>query len=137
MSNNNNDDSWILLVIGAIVSAIAFVVWQFSTFFGLDISTGGAVFGRLVALVVVAGATWKFGEDFDPIQLGNTWPILLALLWCCWWPALDFWASQQRPSFFSPEEVSIWWAAWYTKWSVFAAILGVGYTGKKFLQPAY
>lgn len=137
MSNNNNDDSWILLVIGAIVAAIAFVVWQFSTFFGLDISTGGAVFGRLVALVVVAGAAWKFGEDFDPIRLGNIWPILLALLWCCWWPALDFWASQQRPSFFNSDEVSIWWAAWYTKWGVFAAILGVGYTGKKFLQHDY
>ena len=35
MSNHNNDDSWIFLVVGAIVAAIAFVVWQFSTFFGL------------------------------------------------------------------------------------------------------
>ena len=137
MSNHNNDDSWIFLVIGAIVAAIAFVVWQFSTFFGLDISTGGAVFGRLVALVVVTGAAWKFGEDFDQIRLGNIWPILLALLWCCWWPALDFWAIQQRPSFFNPEEVSIWWAAWYTKWGVFAAILGAGYTGKKIFQNDY
>ena len=137
MSNNNNDRSWVLLVIGAIVAAIAFVVWQFSTFFGLDISTGGAVFGRLVALVVLTGVAWKFGEDFDPIQLENIWPILLALLWCCWWPALDFWASQQRPSFFNPEEISIWWAAWYTKWGVFAAILGAGYTGKKLLLHDY
>ena len=136
-SNSNNDDSWIFLVIGAIVAAIAFVVWQFSTFFGFDITTGGTVFGRLVALVVLTGVAWKFGEDFDPVQLGNIWPILLALLWCCWWPALDFWASQQRPSFFNTEEVSIWWAAWYTKWGVFIAILGAGYTGKKLLQYDY
>lgn len=137
MSNNSNDESWILLVIGAIVVAIAFVLWKFSTFFGLDISTGGAVFGSLVALVVVTGVVWKFGEDFGPIRLGTIWPILLALLWCCWWPALDFWASQQGPSFFNPDDVSIWWAAWYTKWGVFVVILGVGYALKKFLQPDY
>lgn len=134
MSNNNNDDSWILLVIGAIVAAIAFVVWQFATFFGLDMSTGGAVFARLVALVVITGVSWKFGEAFSPIHLRNIWPILVALLWCCWWPALDFWASQQHPSFFNPEEVSVWWAAWYTKLGVLVVIIGAGYIGKKLFQ---
>jgi hypothetical protein len=102
--------------VGTLVATIAFVVWQFSTFFGLDISTGGSVFGRLVAIVVATGAAWKFGEDFDPIRLGNIWPILLALLWCCWWPALDFWENQQQPSFMRTDEVSIWWDAWYRKW---------------------
>lgn len=134
MNNDNNDSSWIILVFGAIVAAVAIIVWKFSTSFGLDISTGGTVFGRLVALVVVAWVSWKFGDDFDPVRPGNIWPILLALLWSCWWPALDFWEGQQRPIFLSPDEVSIWWATWYTKWGGFAAILGFGYLGKKLFQ---
>ena len=135
MSNNSrSDDSWILLAIGGVVAVVAYIVWQFSTFLGLDMSSGASVFGRLVALVILAGVSWKFGDDFEPIRPGNIWPILLALLWSCWWPALDFWASKQFPSFFNSDEVSIWWDAWYTKWSVFAAIIGLGYLVKKMLD---
>jgi hypothetical protein len=96
--------------------------------------------GRLVVLVVVAWMawmSWKFGDDFDPVRLGNIWPVLLALLWWCLWPALDFLAVQERPSFFNPDDVSIWWATWYTKWGGVAAILGFGYLGKKLFQNDY
>jgi len=137
MNNDNTDNSWILLTIAAIVAAVAVTIWKFSTFFGFDMSTGGAVFGRLVVLVVVAWMSWKFGDDFDPVRLGNLWPVLLALLWWCLWPALDFLAAQERPSFFNPDDVSIWWATWYTKWGGVAAILGFGYLGKKLFQNDY
>lgn len=136
MSNKNNDGIWIL-VIGAIVVAIVFLVRLFATSFGLDASASVEVIVRHAALFVISGAAWKFGEDFDPIHPKNTWPILLALFWCCWWPALDYWASQQLPSFFKHEEISIWWAAWYTKWGFFAAIVGAGYAGKKLFQHDY
>lgn len=132
MSNNSrSDDSWILLAIGSVVAIIAYIIWQFSTFFGLDMSSGASVFGRLVVLFILVGVSWKFGDDFEPIRFGNIWPILLALLWSCCWPALDFWASKQFPSFLNSEEVSIWWDAWYTKWGVFAAFIGLGYLVKK------
>lgn len=136
MSNNSSNDSAILLAI-ATVGGFAFIVWQFSTFVGLDMSSGGAVFLRLVVLVAMVVASWKFGDDFDPIRLGNIWPVLLAGLWCCWWPALDFWASQQRPAFFSTDVATIWWAAWYTKWLGAAAIIGLGYLGRQTLQNDY
>jgi hypothetical protein len=134
MSNNSrSDNSWIPLAIGSVVAIIAYIIWQFSTFFGLDMSSGASVFGRLVVLLILIGVSWKFGDDFEPIRPGNIWPILLALLWLCCWPALDFWASKQVPSFFNSEEVSIWWDAWYTKWGVFAALIGLGYWIKKMM----
>jgi len=131
MSRNNDDGIFVLLGILAIVGILAFVVWKFSSFFGFDMSTGGAVLIRLVCLAVLIGLCWKFGDDFEPIRLGNTWPILLAVLWFCWWPALDYWASQQRPAFFTQEEVNIWWAAWYTKAGGFFGITGLGFLAKK------
>jgi len=138
MSNNNNDDSAIFLAICAVVGGIAVVVWKFSTFFGLDMSSGGAVFLRLLILVGLVVASWKFGDDFEPIGLGYVWPILLAGLWCSWWPALDYWAIQQQRQVFSGSDVAtIWWAAWYTKWFGFVGIIGFGYLGRRALQNDY
>ena len=54
MSNSSNGNRWIFLVLGAILAAFA-IVWKFSTFFGLDISTGGKVFGYLIILIIAAG----------------------------------------------------------------------------------
>jgi hypothetical protein len=131
-SRNNNDDSWIILVIGGVVAIAAYVIWQFSTFFNLDISSGASVFGRLIGWVVLAGASWKFGDDIEQIRPGAIWPILLASFWACWWPALAHWASQVFP--FSSEVEAIWWNAWYFKWGVFVAILGLGYLIKKIID---
>jgi hypothetical protein len=133
MSNSRSDDSWIILVIGSVVAIAAYIVWQFSTFFGLDMSSGGAVFLRLVLLVVLAGLCWKFGDDFE--LMGMIWPILLALLWSCWWPALDFWASKEISMVFRHEDAPIiWWDAWYTKWGIFGSIIGLGYLIKKMMD---
>lgn len=136
MSNNSSNDSAMLLAIAA-VGGLAFIVWQFSTFFGLDMPSGGAVFLRLLILVGLVAASWKFGDDYELIGLGNVWPILLAGLWCSWWPGLDYWASQQRPAFFGSDVATIWWAAWYTKWFGFVGIIGLGYLGRRALQNDY
>lgn len=135
MSNNSRgDDRWTILVIGGVVAIVAYIIWRFSTFFGLDMNSGTAVFGRLVTLVVLVGASWKFGDDFELISLENTWPVLLALLWSCWWPALEFWASNPSLPFKSEEVPTIWWNAWYTEWAVFVAIIALGYLVIKMLN---
>ncbi len=129
-TRSSSDDSWIVWVVIAILGVGAYVVWQFSTFFGLDINTGGSVLLRMVGLAGLIAGSWKLGDDIDLFRLGNVWPILLGLLWGCWWPALDYWAAQQMPSFLQ-EEATVWWDAWYTQWGVLVAIIGVGYLIRK------
>ncbi|VWC46165.1 hypothetical protein BAR24066_07381 [Burkholderia arboris] len=146
-TNRRSDDSWIIFVIGGIVALFAYLVWQFSTLFGLDMSTGASVFFRLLFLAALVGGAWWFGNDFDIIKLSNIWPIVLALFWACWWPALDYWSSQTGVRFSalaydqsSPslmDSDTVWWAAWYTKGGIFAAILGLGYLGKRIFQSDY
>lgn len=126
MSNNGNNDGLIVMLIVGAIAVIALVVWEFSTFFGLDMETGGKVLFRLIVLAVLTALLWKLGEDFDPIQPGNTWPILVALFLACWWPALDYRASLQYPAFFA-EMPTVWWDAWYTKWGMSAAAIVLGY----------
>lgn len=61
MSNRNNDDGIIPLVIILVGGGIAYAVWQFSTLFGLDMSTGASVMARLVGVAILAVLAWKFG----------------------------------------------------------------------------
>jgi len=136
--SSENDDSLVMLVIFGIAAFIMFCVWKFSTALNLDLSTGGSVIFRMVVVLGLTGISWKFGDDFWVIALENTWPILLALFWWSWWPALDFWSNPiplssefLPPGFDRIRETPIWWAAWYTKWGVSAFILGAGYLWNK------
>jgi hypothetical protein len=129
VSKVDSEDSWILFVIG--VALAAFVAWKFSAHLGLDKATGGLVLARLAVLVVVTGLCWKLADDFPPLGLRAVWPLLLSLLWLCWWPALDFWALEDMPLFLIHEEMLPWWDAWYTKWGVLVSVAGLGYLIKK------
>lgn len=115
-----------ILVFGILVFAGA--AWMFSSVFGFDMSTGAKVLGSLLFLSFTLGLS-VWGRLYDEhntylVHPGNIWPILLAMLWGCWWPALDFWASRTLGPFSSH---TIWWAAWYTKYGVFFAIIFIGY----------
>jgi hypothetical protein len=134
-TQNRSDDSWILLVAILVFGGIAFAVWQFSTLFGLDMSTGASVMFRLMLVAALAAGSWKFGDDVDLIRLGNVWPVLLGLVWVAWWPALDYWAAHAgyRLSL-SDEDVTVWWNAWYTEFGVLVAIIGGGFLTKKLVS---
>lgn len=130
MSDSRSDEGLFMMMILGVLVAVALIVWKFSTFFGLNMETGGTVLWHMVKLALLAGFLWWAGDMFDPIRPGNTWPILAALFWACWWPALDYRAGLQYPSFFG-EMPTVWWNAWYTKWGIFAAIIALGYGFKK------
>jgi hypothetical protein len=125
----DSEDSWILFVIG--VALAAFVAWRFSAYLGLDTATGGLVLARLAVLVVVTGLSWKVADEFPPLGPRAVWPLLLSLLWLCWWPALDYWAVKDLPSVVAPEEMLPWWDSWYTKWGVLVGVAVLGYLVKK------
>ena len=131
--NNRNGDDWALFVVILGGGFVLFCVWWFSTTFGLDISTGGKVMGLLVIPIVLGAVSLKFFDGYyDTLRFGNVWPILLGLVWCAWWPALDYWAAHSgyRLSLYD-EDVTVWWNAWYTEFGVLAAILGGGFLAKK------
>ncbi|HMW86491.1 MULTISPECIES: hypothetical protein [Betaproteobacteria] len=134
--SNRSDDSWVGVVILVLAGLCAYGVWQFSNTFGLDMATGFSVIGRLVVFAVLAGAALYSSNSYswDMFRLGNTWPLLLGVFWVCWWPALDFWAAKEIPSFMNPESASVWWDAWYTKWGGLVGIVGIGYLVKKMLD---
>lgn len=104
------------------------VTSMFSSFFGFDMRTGAWVLGGMIVCSGILGlSVWGWLYDNHNTSLvhpGNIWPILLAMLWGCWWPALDFWASRTIGPFSSH---TIWWAAWYTEYGVFFAIIFIGY----------
>jgi len=131
MSKVDSEDSWILFVLG--VALAAFVIWKFSAYLGLDMTAGGPVLARLTVLIVLTGLSWKLADDIPSLGPRAVWPLLLALLWLCCWPALDFWAAKDLdlPSPTVPEELLPWWAAWYTKWGVLAGLIALGYLAKK------
>ncbi|WZK83672.1 hypothetical protein AAEJ51_13415 [Xanthomonas oryzae pv. oryzicola] len=147
MNTNRSEDGWIIFAIGGVVALFACFVWKFSKIFGLDMNAGASVLFRLVLLAALVGCAWWFEGDFEIIELRKTWPIFLALFWACWWPALDYWSSQSGLGFIalaydqsSPGLIgsnTFWWAAWYTKWGIFSAILGLGYLIKRIFQNDY
>lgn len=124
--SKNNDDNLILIILLAVGGLIAYVVWQFATTFGLDMATAGTVLFRLLVLGVVTVLLWKFAE-YSPFELANTWPWLVGFLWVCWWPALDYWASQQALSFLADQVTLPWWDAWYSKAGGFGGLVGLCY----------
>jgi hypothetical protein len=119
----------------AVAALCALGIWRFSQAFGLDMSTGFSVVVRLLAVAVAAGLALYASSSysFDMFRLGNTWPILLAMLWVAWWPALDYWAAQEVPTFLR-DTTSVWWDAWYTKAGGIICIVGLGYLIKKMLD---
>lgn len=131
MSHNSDEKALAILGVFAVFGVLAFTAWKISTTFGLDITTGWAVLVRLLGFIALTVLCWKLGQEFEPLQLGNIWPILLGVLWFCGWPALDYWASQQGPAFFSQEEVSIWWDAWYAKVGGLFGLPSLGYLARE------
>lgn len=125
-------------VIGGI-AVVILIVWKFSTAVGLDMNTGGWV----LAYMICWGAAFVGALTLLNIPFGSLLPLALATLWMCWWPALDYWASQQlfypQPFGGFPESGSttVWWSAWYTKAGVLIAILGAGYGVRAWRSSAY
>ena len=115
---SNRDDGALLIVGGGVLGG-ALVVWQFSQLFNLDFATSGAVLGRAVLTVMVWGlAFWLLRPPVSEV-----WPLVLASLWLCCWPALDYW-SDPAPSndIFKGFKEPAWYAMWYTKWGVLGAL---------------
>ncbi|AIC13901.1 hypothetical protein [Xylella fastidiosa] len=125
--NSNNSGAWVILLL---IGALILPVWGFSALLGLDMQSGGSF---LLGLIIV-GALFIVSSFFrgvgEIIHLRKIWPIILALAWACFWPALNYWSSQ---TFFGHFDTP-WWATWYTKGGVFFAIIGLGYLINKIFE---
>lgn len=127
----NDEENRIARGIGIAIAVSVLFVWMLSSTSGLNVTASGSVLSRLIVLLVISGLSWMLGDDSPLVGLRNLFPILFALLWWCWWPALDLWTSKDPSVLFHYEDVSVWRGAWYTKWSGFAFIFYFGYVLKK------
>ncbi|MDG5823618.1 hypothetical protein MRX58_08695 [Xylella fastidiosa subsp. pauca] len=84
----------------------------------------------VAALFILFIVSLIFGGDREIIHIRKIWPILLALAWACFWPALNYWSSQTLFGRFDTP----WWATWYTKGGVLFAIIGLGYLINKIFE---
>jgi len=128
MSKFDREDSWLLFVV--VVALATFGAWKFAAYLGLDMTVAGPVLARLAVLAALTGLSRRLASDIPSLGPKAVWPFLLALLWLCWWPALDFCAAKDLSSS-SYDEALPWWAAWYTKWGVLAGLVALGYLVKK------
>lgn len=138
MGRSSSDGSENLIVVGifATLAVVALLVWKFSTAFGLDMATGGRVLSGMAILAILTAVLVKL--DFELIGF---LPVIVAALWMCWWPALNYWAAQAQfplPIDFYPDaedaRPALWWAAWYTKLGGVLLILGIGYGVRGWLR---
>lgn len=133
MSNRQSEDSILIVIFGLIALAVVGLIWKFSNLLGLDFSTGAAIAFRLVLVCASACAVWYFGQNQDRIKIGTILPIFIALIWGCFWPALDFYELQQNSRYFRPDVDTLWWASWYFKTFTFFGLIFIGYLINKAL----
>ena len=128
MSNRNNSGLGLLAVF-AVTAVAALALWKAAGFMGLPFATTAQVIlTSAVAIGIYAFAIYASKkEEWNlpmRILLWPTVPLLVALLWFLWWPALDQWSMQalnhgpvQSADLFVAEEFGgpKWYAHWGTK----------------------
>ena len=107
------------------VAAMFAALWLFSTL-GLGMYAGVMVLGGMALVLGLALLAWRFGAATPFTRLSVVWPLLLALLWICWWPALDYWAVKELPSFARTGHALPWWDTSAAKWGGALLMLGLG-----------
>lgn len=125
----DGEDRWILFVVG--IASAAFLACKFSGYFGLNRDVAGVVFSWLAVLAVLTRLCSALKGDLPRLRPGKTWPVLMGLLWMCWWPALDFWVGQNAASSPGHAQAVPWWATGYAKWGGLAGMVALGYLARK------
>lgn len=133
-SNRNatgSDGVLLVIVIGAIF-LLALVLAVAETL-GIDRLTAAKVaIPGLLLIVGFAAMCWKKLEWAE-----MTWPVALGLLWCCFWPALEYHSNHGifgPGGDFEAYARTRWFAAWYTKWGVLLVLIGGGYYLRSFIN---
>ncbi|MDD0942074.1 hypothetical protein [Xylella fastidiosa] len=122
--NSNNSGAWVILLIVAII----IVIFGFSKLLGLDPQSGGIL---LLGLIIVGALSIALIYFFDGLEgIFLTWPILLALVWEFFFPALKYWSSQTFFGLLDPP----WWTTWYANIGIFFGIIGLGYLINKIFK---
>lgn len=130
MSTNEDSGN----IVGAILVGIAAVlilgyiaVRKFSMSIGVPTEVGGDVLLRSAVAIVFTGFVGGWLLQAHPRRIVITMLVLLASLWCAFWPALDVWAAETSYSLSfadDPEVTMKWWGSTLARLGVLAAIAG-------------
>lgn len=113
MARNSQPDL-VVLGVGAVVIIGFLIISKFSAALGLPSSAGGPTLLMLLLWVVSLVACLAYLRDWH-----RYWsPVLFALFWAAWWPAIDVWALGGLPEQFRNMDSfeTPWWATGYSKW---------------------
>lgn len=132
MNKIDGEDNWILFVIGAAFAV--FVACKFSGYFGLSREVAGSVFSWIAVLIVLGRLSMAVKGDFPRLRPENTWPILMGLIWVCWWPAMDYRVAHSMAQSGGLAQDFPWWVTRYAKWGGLVGIVTLGYLARKLFR---
>lgn len=125
---NNREATWIVVIVGLVV--LGFVKYV-ADLLNLPFWTATQCLASSVGVLLLAGASMTWFDDFAFARFTNVAPLLVALLWAAWWPALDAWDtvwSAASPLDYTNAPFVVrggaWWASEWTKWIPCFALAG-------------
>ncbi|WP_066338963.1 hypothetical protein [Azohydromonas lata] len=124
MNTRSSNADPVLFLIVAVVVAAAFGIYQLASTLGLDFKTMLGVLLLSATVVALAGLCVYFGRDAEFVHISETWPLLLALEYMAWWPAMNVWAAGPLSAYMPDFYPVVWWNAWYTRAGVLAVCIG-------------
>lgn len=68
----------------------------------------------------------KIGGDGSLFSLLYRMPAILAGIWYAWWPALDYWSTQQQMTSLIDEQSIIWWDTTIAKIAGLIVVFSLG-----------
>ncbi|QBY41716.1 hypothetical protein QE197_00475 [Arsenophonus nasoniae] len=123
MNRTDNNQIEILFVVLGFLLLIGFAVWIKKIFeipLDIAINTGIKI---VIWIALISFIIWYFRSNFNVIKL--TTPLMLSLLWCSFFPILDYKAGirDNFPIKIEPE----WYGTAFWQFIIFLAINGIGY----------
>lgn len=123
MNRTDNNQIEILFVVLGFLLLIGFAVWIKKIFeipLDIAINTGIKI---VIWIALISFIIWYFRSNFNVIKL--TTPLMLSLLWCSFFPILDYKAGirDNFPIKIEPE----WYGTAFWQFIIFLAINSIGY----------
>lgn len=129
----NDITRWILAGAVAVGLAIVLAILYVSRTTGLDFETTSLVLQRLAGVTLCWICVFYF---LGFASMSRAWPLVLASLWWCGWPALSYYSGLAEAHMLAQFGTSepMWYARWLSRWGILCSIVIVPYSVESWLR---